>query len=136
MAFTKAEYVAQHFPDVEVGAVPCGAQILVQLRTVKKTTAGGIILAEETKGFNNGNTQVGRVVSLGQIAFCNRESGDRWKEGVWADVGDIVVMPKYGGFRFEVPIPDSTDKAIFCVFQDVEVKMNLKSNFESFDVLL
>lgn len=132
---TKEQYIQEHFPDVEPGANPVGAQILVQLRTVK-SKVGMIYLPDETKDFNNGNTQIGRVVKVGQIAFRNRETGELWTEGAWAQVGDIVVMPRWGGFRFEVPIPDSDDKAIFCVYDDVNVKLIVNSNFEAFDKIL
>lgn len=132
----KEQYVAEHFPNVESGARPAGNQILVQLRTVKQKSSGGIILAEETKEFNQGNTQVGRIVKLGQIAFRHRETGEEWKEGAWAKVGDIVIMPRYGGFRFEVPIPGEEGKAVFCIYQDYEVKLVVEDNFEAFDKLL
>lgn len=133
---TKEEYINNHFPNVEPGAKPTGAKIMVQLRSIKEKTHGGIILASETKDFNNGNTQLGRVVKIGQIAFRNRETGELWQEGAWAEVGDLVVMPRWGGFRFEVPVPDSDDKAIFCIYDDVNVQLVVESNFESFDTIL
>lgn len=129
-------YISEHFPEVASGARPVGNQILVQLRTVRKKSSGGILLAEETKEFNQGNTQVARLVKVGQIAFRNRESGETWKEGAWAEVGDIVIMPKYGGFRFEVPIPDRDEKAIFALFNDYDVKVVVEDNFEAFDQIL
>jgi co-chaperonin GroES (HSP10) len=132
----KDAYVAEHFPEVECGARPTGNQILVQLRTVRKKSAGGIILAEETKEFNQHNTQVGRLVKMGQIAFHDRNSGEEWKEGAWATIGDIVIMPKYGGFRFEVPIPGRDEKAIFSIYNDYDVKLVVDDNFESFDQIL
>lgn len=133
---TKDEYVSQHFPEVTPGVRPAGAKIIVQLRTVKEKTSGGILLVEETKEFNNGNTQIGRIVALGGIAFRDRSSGEEWKEGKWADVGDLVIMPRWGGFRFEVPIEGTKDKAIFAVFDDTNVQMVVESNFEAFDQLL
>lgn len=136
MAMSKEQYVKEHFPDVESGVRPSGAQILVQLRTIKQKTQGGIILAAETKDFNNGNTQVARIVKLGQIAFCNRDTGKLWEEGAWANVGDIVICPRWGGFRIEVPIEGTDDNAIFAVFDDISVKMVVESNFEQFDKLL
>lgn len=133
---TKDEYIKQHFPQVEPGATPAGAKILVQLRTVKEKTAGGIVLVEETKEFNNGNTQIGRVVAVGGIAFRDRSTGDEWKEGAWAQVGDLVILPRWGGFRFEIPVPGTPDKAIFAIFDDTSVQMTVQGNFEAFDQLL
>lgn len=132
----KYEYINQHFPDVTPGVKPAGAKILVQLRTVKEKTAGGIVLVEETKEFNQGNTQLGRVVAVGGIAFRDRSSGEEWKEGAWAKVGDLVILPRWGGFRFEIPIPGQKEKAVFAVFDDTNVQMVVESNFESFDQLL
>lgn len=133
---TKDEYIKQHFPKVEPGAKPAGAKILIQLRTVKEKTSGGIVLVEETKEFNQGNTQIGMVVAVGGIAFKDRSSGEEWKEGAWAKVGDLVILPRWGGFRFEVPIEKGGEKAIFAVFDDTNVQMVVESNFEAFDQLL
>jgi len=133
---SKEQYIEKHFPQVESGATPCGNQIIIQLRTVPKKSAGGIVFVEETKEFNQGNTVVARVVSLGQIAYRDRNSGDSWKEGSWAEVGDIVLAPRYGGFRFSVSIPDTDDEAHFAVLNDYDIKMRIEANFEAFDKLL
>ena len=132
----KEEYIAKHFPEVEPGCSPCGAQILVQLRTVAQKSAGGIILANETKDFNQHNTRVCRLVKVGHIAFRNRDTGERWREGAWAQIGDVIIMPAWGGFRFEVPILGSDDKAVFATYSDHEVKLVVHENFEAFDQLL
>ena len=133
---SKDDYVKEHFPEVSPGAKPCGAKILVQLRTVKEKTSGGIVLVQETKDFNEGNTQIGKIVAVGGIAFRDRSTGDTWKEGMWAQVGDIVILPRWGGFRFEVPIDGTKSKAIFAIFDDTNVQMVVESNFSAFDQLL
>ncbi len=132
----KDEYIKEHFPEVTPGAVPCGNKVLVQLRTMKSRTSGGIVMVNETKDFNNGNTQLARVISMGQIAFKHRETGEEWKEGAWAKIGDIVIVPRWGGFRFEVPVPGTEDKAIFAVFEDYTLNLVVESNFETFDSIL
>ena len=134
MSMTKEQYVEKHFPIVDPGAKPCGNQVMIQLRTVAKQSKGGIVLVEETKDFNKGNTQVARVVRLGSIAFHDRTSGEEWKEGAWAAVGDIVLAPRYGGFRFEVDALDG--EAVFAIINDYDIKMTIESNFESFDKIL
>ena len=85
---------------------------------------------------SQGNTQVARVVRVGQIAFRDRSSGETWKEGAWAEVGDLVLAPRYGGFRFTVPIPDSDEEAIFAIINDTDIQMVIEGNFESFDKIL
>jgi co-chaperonin GroES (HSP10) len=132
----KNEYIVAHFPEVAPGARPCGNQVLVQFRTLKSTSKGGIVMVNDTKDFNNGNTQIARVVGLGHIAYKDRNTGEDWKEGAWAAIGDIVIVPRWGGFRFEVPIPGTEDKAIFAIFEDFNLKIVVESNFEAFDTLL
>lgn len=132
----KEEYIKKHFPDVDPGARPSGNQVMLQLRTAPKKSSGGIVLVEETKEFNKGNTQVARLVRVGQIAYRDRSSGETWKEGAWAEVGDLVLAPRYGGFRFEVPVPGTDDEAIFAIINDYDIKMVIEGNFEAFDRIL
>lgn len=133
---SKDDYIKEHFPEVKPNVKMCGAKILVQLRTMKEKTQGGLILVEETKKFNDGNTQLGRIVDMGGIAFRDRSTGEVWKEGMWAEVGDIVILPRWGGFRFELPINNGESKAIFAVFDDTNVQMVVDGDFEAFDTLL
>lgn len=109
------------FPSVSPRFRPLGARVLVQLKSTKKTSIGGIILVDETKDTEKWNTQVCKIVALGPLAFCNRESGKPWTEGMWASVGDYVRVPRWGGDRVEVKIEGTEDKAIFCVFNDHEL---------------
>jgi hypothetical protein len=46
------------------------------------------------------------------------------------------MCPRYGGFRFAVPIPDSEDEAHFAILNDYDIKMVIESNFEAFDKIL
>lgn len=136
MSITREQYIEKHFPNVDPGATPSGNQIMVQLRTMPKASKGGILLVEETRELNQGNTVVARVVKLGQIAYHDRNSGEVWKEGAWSNVGDIVLCPRYGGFRFSVPIPGTEDEAHFAILNDYDIKMTIEGNFEAFDKLL
>lgn len=109
------------FPEVQPGEWPVGPRVLVQLQTVREKTQGGIVLVEETREVNQAVSQVGKVIALGQIAFCNRETGYRWPEGVWCKTGDIVRIPKYVGHRFSREIPGTKDKANFVILEDHQV---------------
>lgn len=110
------------FPEVLPGVKPLGPRVLLQLRTVRKKTTGGLIIVDDTRDFNKSITQLAKVVALGPIAFCNRSTGEKWPEGVWAKVGDLVRVPKHGGDRFERRIPGEKDEtAIFVTIQDHEV---------------
>lgn len=110
------------YPIVDPGIVPLGGRVLVQLRRVKRTTASGIVLAGETREYEKYNTQTAKVVSVGPLAFRKKDTMDPWPEGVWADPGDYVRVPKYGGDRFEVDVPGSPEEpALFMLINDNEL---------------
>lgn len=109
------------FPVVNPGVIPLGARILVQLRTVRERTDGGLIIVQDTRDFNKANTQLGKIVHLGPLSYRNRDTGELWKEGVWARPGDFVRIPKWGGDRFERKIPGSEETALFAIFSDHEL---------------
>lgn len=127
----------ESFPEVVPGVVPLGARVLVQLRTVRSKTAGGIVLVEDTKSFNKYNTQLARLIYLGPIAFRNRDTGELWREGVWARPGDYVRMPKYGGDRFDRKIPGTEETVTFALFSDHEIIAKVDpSAFSEIDEIL
>ena len=95
--------LAWAFPDVKPGQAPFGGRVIVQLRRIKKN-AGKIILVEETKENEKWNNMIGRVVAIGPLAFKNRDTMQPWAEGSWAQVGDYVRVPRWGGDRWERPV--------------------------------
>lgn len=95
--------LAWAFPDVPAGQAPLGGRVIVQLRRIKKN-AGKIILVEETKENEKWNNMIGRVVAIGPLAYRNRETMATWPEGCWAQVGDFVRVPRWGGDRWERPV--------------------------------
>jgi co-chaperonin GroES (HSP10) len=112
------------FPDVEPGAKPLGGRILVQLRRTKKKTSGGIILVDETKDSDKWQNMVAKVIEIGPLAFKHRDTMQAWPEGSWCDVGDFLRVPKWGGDRWEVPVPGEDkfeEPALFMVLNDHEV---------------
>ena len=113
------------FPAVDPGAKPLGARILVQLRRTKKTvTSAGIVLVQETKETEKWQNMVAKVIDIGPLAFKKRDTMEPWPEGSWCEVGDYLRVPKWGGDRWEVPVPgedDTEDPALFMVLNDHEV---------------
>ena len=130
-AFSDAD-IAWAFPSVDPGAKPLGGRILVQLRRAKKKTSGsGIILVEETKETEKWNNMVAKVVEIGPLAFRNRDTNEPWPEGSWCAVGDYIRVPKWGGDRWEVPVPgedDLEEKALFMILNDHEVIAKVTCN--------
>jgi co-chaperonin GroES (HSP10) len=123
--------LAWAFPSVDPGAKPLGGRILVQLRRTKKKTSGsGIILVEETKETEKWQNMVAKVIDIGPLAFKHRDTMKAWPEGSWCNVGDFVRIPKWGGDRWEVPVPNEQDEdpALFAVFNDHEVIAKVLGN--------
>lgn len=109
------------FPDVDHGLMPYGSRVIVQMRTPKDKTTGQIILPDEVRDTIKWNTQVGKVVALGPLAFKNRSDMQQWPEGPWCQVGDYVRTPKYGGDKFEIKIPGTSEMALFAIFDDLNL---------------
>lgn len=108
------------FPPVDPGIQPFGSRVLVQIRNPKQTTASGIIIDPGSKDTERWNTQVAKVITLGPLAFKNRNSMESWPEGAWCQPGEYVRVAKYGGDRWEVPYGDR-DVALFVIFNDLDI---------------
>jgi co-chaperonin GroES (HSP10) len=104
----------------------------VQLRRAKKKTSNtGIILVEETKETEKWQNMVAKVIDIGPLAFRNRDTNEPWPEGSWCSAGDYIRVPKWGGDRWEVPVPgedDLEEKALFMILNDHEVIAKVTCN--------
>lgn len=122
MTTTYENAMAEAFPAVDAGIQPFGSRVLIQIRTPKKKSAGGIILdihgSNETEKWN---TQIGKVIALGPLAFKNRNDMQTWPEGEWCKAGEYVRVAKYGGDRWEVKIPGTEESAMFVIFNDLDI---------------
>ena len=117
---TFEEAIKEAFPEVDPGIQPFGSRVLVQIRTAKSKTAGGIILTTDTTDTEKWNTQVAKVICKGPLAFKNRNTMDSWPEGDWCNEGEFVRVAKYGGDRWEVPV-EGKDPAMFVIFNDLDI---------------
>lgn len=128
--------LAWAFPDVKPGMAPLGGRIVVQLRRIKKTATGSrIILVAETKENEKWQNMIGKVVAIGPLAYKNRDTMTSWPEGAWAEVGDFVRVPKWGGDRWEIKSPtddENEDPVLFMTINDHEVIAKVTSNPLSF----
>ncbi len=119
--------VQEAFPVVDPGALPLGARVLVQLRKTKTKTASGIILPQETRDTERAQNPVGKVISVGPLAFKKRDTMEPWPEGSWCEVGDFLRVPKWTGDRWEVRVAD--DESIeFMIMNDHEVIAKITGN--------
>ena len=108
------------FPKADPGVTPFGSYVLIQIRNAITKTKSGIELVSDTRETEKWNTQIGRVVSVGPLAFKNRNTMDSWPEGAWCEEGDFVRVAKYGGDRWEVPV-DKETAALFVIFKDTDL---------------
>lgn len=124
--FRKASYkyasLDEAFPKADPGLQPFGSDVLIQLKTSPSHSAGGIALPVESRETDQWNMQVGKVIAFGPVCFCNRETLVPWPEGQWCQVGDYVRVPKYGGDRWWVDAEGPEGKALFVLFNDLDLK--------------
>lgn len=120
---TRLDYASidEAFPSATPGLRPFGNKVLVQIRSPKQKSAGGILLVDDTKETEIWNTQVAKVIALGPVAFRNRDTLEKWPEGDWAQPGEFVRVPKYGGDRWWVYSEDGVQKALFVLFKDLDL---------------
>lgn len=120
--YTETE-IAEAFPDVDPGVLPFGSRLVVQIRSVKNKTKGGIILTADSQETEKWNTQVAKVRRLSPLSFRNRETLELWPEGAWCAEGDYVRVPKYLQDRWEVAHGDSS--VLFMIVNDVDILAKL-----------
>lgn len=120
MTTTYENALDEAFPAVDAGVRPYGSRVLVQIRSPKKKSAGGIIIDTGSRDTEKWNTQIAKVVAIGPLAFHNRDTMQPWPEGAWAKVGDYIRVAKYGGDRWEVPLEDN-EAALFVMFNDLDL---------------
>ena len=110
------------FPSVDPGVTPLGARILLQLKSVKRASKGGILLVNETRETEKAQSLVAKVISMGSLCFKNRDTAQDWPEGTWVQVGEFCRVPRWSGDRFEVPHPDDPEDTVaFQIMNDFEL---------------
>jgi len=114
--------LAKAFPACDPGVIPFGSRVMIQIKSVKNKSAGGIILPSETQDTEQHNTQTGKVAALGPLAFHNRNTMQPWPEGAWCQVGEFVRVPRFGGDRWQVKLDnEDKDTVEFVIFNDLDV---------------
>ena len=119
--------VDQAFPDLDPGLVPFGSRVVVQKRSPRTRSRGGLIVPDEVQETEFWNTQVAKVISLGPGAFKNRDTLEVWPEGDWCKEGTYVRVPKYGGDKWfvytadEVAKETGVEKACFVLYNDLDL---------------
>ena len=81
-------------PDPEVLPSLPGYHILVRPVSVKSKTKGGLLLPDSVKDDVAYLTTVGKVLSIGDLAYKDE---DKFPNGKWCDVGDYVCYARHAG---------------------------------------
>ena len=89
---TDEEEVAD--PDV-LPELP-GYHVLIRPVSVKSKTKGGIFIPDSTRDDMSYLTTVGRVVSVGDLAYMDK---NKFPTGAWCQVGDHVSYGKHLGTK-------------------------------------
>ena len=129
--YTKEEIVAA-FPVVDPGFEPFGSRVIVQIRSPKLYSPGGIKYPDEVIETEKWNTQIGKIVALGPVAFRNRTTLEQWPEGDWCKVGDYVRIPKFNQDKWHIERPiklksslggefDATEQVLFMLINDMDL---------------
>lgn len=113
--------IDEAFPPCKPGVIPLGSRVMVQIRTPKRKTAGGILLTEEVRDTEIYNTQVAKVLACGPVAFHDRRTLQPWPEGHWAQPGDFVRIPRFGGDKWQVKTAVEGEDAILAIFNDLDL---------------
>lgn len=71
-----------------------GVGILVRPVPIRRKSAGGILLPDTFRQEREYLNTVGRVLSLGELAFIDE---DIYRKGPWVKPGDYIVYSKFAG---------------------------------------
>ena len=81
---------------------PMNWKVLIQPNDIKAETKGGILLPDKVKENEQILTAHGTVMAVGELAYRERETGERWKQEIVPQVGDKVTYGKYAGQKIVV----------------------------------
>ena len=81
---------------------PLNWKVLIQPHQVQMKTKGGLHLPSVSKDNEEYLTAHGRVVSMGELAFRDRDTGEKWKMSTTPVVGNRVTYGKYAGQKVSV----------------------------------
>ena len=87
----------ENLPDPEILPNLPGYHVLVRPVTIRETTKGGIMLPDSVKNDIAYLTTVGKVLSLGDLAYKDE---DKFPNGNWCKVGDYVCYRNHAGQKF------------------------------------
>jgi|TARA_R110000787_G_scaffold77972_1_gene171082 co-chaperonin GroES (HSP10) len=82
--------------------IPLNWKVLVQPHQVTMKTKGGLHLPSISKDNEEYLTAHGRVAAMGDLAYRDRDTGDKWRADVCPQVGNRVTYGKYAGQKVTI----------------------------------
>ena len=82
--------------------IPLNWKVLVQPNQVKKKTASGIHLPTISQDNEEYLTAHGTVCAKSDLAYRDRDTGERWRSEVFPKVGDRITYGKYAGQKLVI----------------------------------
>ena len=79
-----------------------GWKILVQPNQIKQQTKGGILLPSQAKDNEAYLTAHGTVAGIGELAYRDRNTGQKWKQEIIPKISDRVTYGKYAGQKLVI----------------------------------
>lgn len=118
----QSETLETLFPPVPAAASlePLFDKILIQLRTARRKTRGGIIIADESRDRDDMVVSIGKVIAVGPGVFCNPDTGQPLPGHGTVQPGDIVRVPKYKSDNFWMRSADG-EQVQFCFCLDTDM---------------
>lgn len=113
--------LAEMFPEDDPGVEPTGVLLIVQERSPKSKTAGGIHLLEETQDYEQAATAIAKVIAVGELCFTDIESGKHWAGPDWCKPGDYVIVPKLCDTKWRPTRNGVESKAIYRTVKDKQI---------------
>ena len=124
--------IEKFFPAIEHGIKVLGNQVLIQGMTVPKKS-GVIDLLESTRKEESYNISMGKVAGMGALAYKNKQTLEPWVEGNWADIGDVVSIPR-SGYRITRTINDVSYSFILIADAEVLAKFDNLDGLKLFEL--
>ncbi len=82
--------------------IPMGWKILIQPNQIKQKTKGGILLTQTETAHEAYLTAHGVVAGVGELAYRDRNTGEKWKLSSIPKVNDRVTYGKYAGQKLVI----------------------------------
>lgn len=128
--WTDSPELQEYFPDVSIDIEPVADLVCFQVKMPKRRV-GSIIVSAEGQEFDRWNTMIAKVIKVGPVAFKDADTLKEWPEGPWAEVGDYVVIPKYGAVKFGKSFKDkhgNLDKCLFAFLRAKDIRAKITGN--------